>query len=109
MMEGVNIVTSHTNSQDEEIAIGFPPAGDFKGQELLILYDDPPARSAAPMLLDQGTIEWLHRYTTSHLMGPELTRAVVALTRLDDPPPEVYQVLGYLSRFMNIEAAKRVY
>lgn len=52
-------VSHHRNSQGEEIAIERVEGGEFAGQLLLVMYDDPPMRTAAPMLLDEETKRWL--------------------------------------------------
>ena len=57
------IISEHTNSEGERITINKLSA-PFEGQYTLSIWDDPPPRGKgirAPMLLDQGTQEWLKR------------------------------------------------
>ena len=52
----------YTNSQNEKIELTRASTDQFKGQNLLVLHDDPPPLGSgrqAVMLLDEGTIEWL--------------------------------------------------
>lgn len=56
------IVSKHTNSQGEIITIDAIVGEPWEGQYALSIWDDPPPRgkgTRAPMLLDQGTQEWL--------------------------------------------------
>ncbi len=51
------------NTQRERITIERASVHPFDGQLLLIIHDDPPPRGTstkAMMLLDTGTIHWLH-------------------------------------------------
>jgi len=54
-------ITEHVNSQGERITIERPTSGPFIGDLILVIYDDPPLCTPAPMLLDDGTMEWLSR------------------------------------------------
>ena len=52
----------HINSEGERIEIVRVGSGRFEGMPLLVIHDDPPPRGSgiqAPMLLDEGTREWL--------------------------------------------------
>ena len=53
------LVTQHVNSEGERVSIERVLTGDFVGQLTLVVYDDPPLGTAAPMLLDEGTRDWL--------------------------------------------------
>ena len=46
------------NSEAEKISIETIPAGTFAGQKALVIWDDDDT-AKAPMLLDDGLIEWL--------------------------------------------------
>ena len=48
-------IAAHFNSQNEKISIERVVAGDFRGQLLLVIHDDHPSTTIAPMLLDDGT------------------------------------------------------
>lgn len=50
---------SHVNSEREKITVDRVMSGPFKGQHLLVIHDDPPSTTTAPMLLDKGTRDWL--------------------------------------------------
>lgn len=58
-MKNTTEISFYVNSQQEEAAIVSPEGGEFAGQHVLVLYDDPPMRTPAPMLLDKGTKRWL--------------------------------------------------
>jgi hypothetical protein len=63
VIEGVYI-----NSQNEKVSIQKLTSGNFEGQFVLILWDDPPPNGsgvAAPTLLDEGMRKWL----LEHLNG----------------------------------------
>lgn len=58
----------HMNSQAETIDIVRANGGEFDGQLVLRIHDDPPPRGsgiAAPMLLDAGTCAWLAERLTA--------------------------------------------
>lgn len=60
MAEGhPEIVATYTNSEGEEMTIERVTRGDFAGQLVLVIHDDYPSKVRAPMLLDEGTREWL--------------------------------------------------
>lgn len=60
-MTGREVIASHTNSEGERITIERITADghEFSGQLVLVIHDDPPLFSQAPMLLDDETQEWL--------------------------------------------------
>ncbi len=54
--------TTHFNSEGEQITISPALSPEFEGQPILTIHDDPPPAGTgrlAPMLLDQGTRDWL--------------------------------------------------
>jgi hypothetical protein len=53
------ILTEHTNSEGEKVSIERATHGAFAGRLLLVIHDDPPVETRAPMLLDEGTRDWL--------------------------------------------------
>lgn len=55
------VIFSHTNSELEDITVERVTSGEFKGQLLLVIHDDPPFRTKAPMMLDKSTLAWLRR------------------------------------------------
>lgn len=68
--------SEHTNSEGERIDIHQIDRGDFKGQFVLSIWDDPPPKGKgirAPMLCDSGTQKWL-REQLAH-MDPTATFA----------------------------------
>jgi hypothetical protein len=64
------IVSVHRNSEGEKITIERVTSGAFKGRLILCIYDDDNSTdwraklgqpTCAPMLLDEGTADWLRR------------------------------------------------
>ena len=55
------VVSSHTNDEGEHATIERVTGGEFEGRLILVIHDDYPSQVRAPMLLDEGTIEWLKR------------------------------------------------
>lgn len=53
------VVASYTNGEGEQVTIEQVADGAFAGQYLLVIHDDPPVGTKAPMLLDLGTAGWL--------------------------------------------------
>lgn len=54
-----DVVASHVNTEGERITIERMVGGEFDGQFLLVIHDDAPSPHFAPMLLDEGTRDWL--------------------------------------------------
>lgn len=48
-------IATHFNSQGEKITIDRVGAGEFAGHLVLVIHDDAPGWTEAPMLLDEGT------------------------------------------------------
>ena len=48
-------IATHFNSQGEKITIDRVAVGEFQGQLVLVIHDDAPGWTEAPMLLDEGT------------------------------------------------------
>ena len=54
------IISSHVNSENEKISIESSDKGPFAGQLILIIHDDVKSGGTkAPILLDEGTRNWL--------------------------------------------------
>ena len=59
MADSPTPVASHHNSIREKITLDRVQSGDFEGQLVLTVHDDPPSRAKAPILLDEGTMRFL--------------------------------------------------
>ena len=58
-----DIVTEHRNAEGERISIQRVQRGEFYGSLVLVIHDDPDqGDTEAPMLLDEGTREWLKKW-----------------------------------------------
>lgn len=90
------LVTQHVNSEGERVSIERVLTGDFVGQLLLVVYDDPPLSTTAPMLLDEGTRAWLLAALTGGLLVTEsmaLTVARAQASRGGPVPPNTAMML----------------
>lgn len=65
MAEFGGVVASHTNSERELLTIERANSEAFAGQFLLVIHDDPPLAVKAPMLLDEGTQQFLRTFLDS--------------------------------------------
>lgn len=54
-------ISEHVNSEGERISIDLIRDGAFAGQRCLVIHDDAPSQALAPMLLDEGTEQWLRQ------------------------------------------------
>ena len=62
-MKGSRVVSEHINSEGERITVETCLEGDFAGQQILVIYDDPidlgGSGIGAPMLFDASTRLWI--------------------------------------------------
>jgi hypothetical protein len=57
---------THLNTIGEKLTIDRVGDGVYEGRLVLTIHDDPPSKAKAPMLLDQGTQEFL-LYAIGHI------------------------------------------